>query len=156
MLVATAPLQIEKCSVEIVSEMRLPLVDRFYKECKYRVKCGRLDRVYTLNYEARIIAAARLISLPLQQNSDYLLLRNLCVLPFMRHQGAAKHLLKSIVTQLHPISCYCFALPHLQDFYLSLNFRVLYSHEVPVELGAIYERDAARGRGWILMGYCAL
>lgn len=156
MLAASSPLRIEECNVELVSELRLPLVERFYKECKYQVKCGRRDRVYTLCYENKIIAAARLISLPQQKNSDYLLLRNLCVSPFARQQGVAKHLVKCIVTRLHPINCYCFALPHLQNFYLSLNFRCFHSQEVPEEIGVMYERDKARGRGWILMGYRGL
>lgn len=154
MVVDTPVLTLQDCKIEIVAELRLPLVNRFYADCKYRVKCGRQDRVYSLTYENNIIAAARLVP---QASGDFLL-RNLCVSPFMRHNGVAKHLTQYIVSELAnmlptPANCYCHALLHLQDFYLSLNFQHLDPENVPREIGEVYKRDQSRGRSWVLMGY---
>ena len=147
----TSTFKLEDCRIEIVEELRLPLVNRFYADCKYRVKCGRHDRVYSVTYQNNIVAAARLIP----QASGHFLLRNLRVSIFMRQKGIAKHLIKHIVTHLPSANCYCHSLLHLQDFYLSLNFQHLEPEQVPPEIGEVYKRDKSRGRSWVLMGYIA-
>lgn len=136
---------------ERVSELRLPLVNRFYSSCNYLVKCGRLDWVYSLSSGGEIIAAARLMPQP----SSHFLLRNLCVAPDMRNRGIASYLIRSILTELVSVNknCYCYALPHLQHFYLTLDFKYLTPDQVPPEIAEMHFRNCARKRGWILMGY---
>jgi predicted GNAT family N-acyltransferase len=136
-------------SLERVTPIRLPLVNHFYKSCDYAVKCGSTDWVYTLVNDGKIIAAARLMP---QASGDFLL-RNLCVAIEYRRQGVASYLVEKMLPHLKPQNCYCYALPHLQDFYLSLNFIRLAVDEVPSSIGLIHERNDARKRGWILMGY---
>lgn len=114
-----------------VDELRLPLVNRFYSECKYNVKCGRDDLVYSLKIERKIVAAARLIP----QASGSYLLRNLCVLPEYRNQGIAPYLVTHILKDLAPQPCYCYALPHLKNFYIALHFTELAVEQVPQEIG---------------------
>ena len=142
-----------------VDELRLPLINRFYASCNYNVKCGRHDRVFSLSQQGKIIAAARLMPHP----QGHFLLRNLCVLPEVRNQGVATHLLTKILQELVPITelaaikstatCYCYALPHLQNFYLALGFKHLAIEEVPQDIAETHLRNCARKRGWILMGY---
>lgn len=136
-----------------VDESHLPLVNRFYASCNYNVKCGRHDRVFSLSLQGKIIAAARLMPNPL----GYFLLRNLCVAPESRNQGVATHLLTNILAELVPansrMSCYCYALPHLQGFYLALGFTHLTIEQVPQDIAEAHLRNCARKRGWILMGY---
>ena len=136
-----------------VNELRLPLVNRFYSCCDYKVKCGRLDQVYSLSCGGEIIAAARLVS----QKSGHLLLRNLCVAPAMRNQGVATQLIGKLLYALactdNPVNCYCYALPHLKKFYLSLGFKHLLPEQVPEDIAEIHSRNCARKRGWILMGF---
>lgn len=136
-----------------VDELRLPLINRFYASCNYNVKCGRHDRVFSLSQQSKIIAAARLM--PHQQG--YFLLRNLCVAPEARNQGVATYLLTKILAELVPansvVSCYCYALPHLQNFYLALGFAHLTIEQVPQDIAETHLRNCARKRGWILMGY---
>lgn len=142
-----------------VDELRLPLVNRFYASCNYNVKCGRHDRVFSLSQQGKIIAAARLMP----HSQGHFLLRNLCVAPEMRNQGVATHLLTKILAELVPIeelaplktttACYCFALPHLQNFYLVLGFTHLTIEQVPQDIAEIHLRNCARKRGWVLMGY---
>lgn len=142
-----AVIELEKCSIELVSELRLPLANQFYSSCNYRVKCGRFERVYSLSFNGKIIAAARIIP----QRSGCFLLRNLCVAPELRHQGLASHLLRCLIPTLEG-SCYCYALPHLQTFYLSLDFQYFTPEQVPQDIADMYIRHRERKRGWILMG----
>lgn len=145
----TAPaIDLEKCTLDLVSELRLPLVNQFYSSCNYRVKCGRFERAYSLSFGGKIVAAARLIP----QRSGVFLLRNLCVDPLLRHQGLASHLLRSLLPQLGG-DCYCYALPHLQHFYLVLGFKCFIADQVPQDIAEMYIRHRERKRGWILMGY---
>lgn len=136
-----------------VDELRLPLVNRFYASCNYNVKCGRHDRVFSLSQQGNIIAAARLMPHP----QGYFLLRNLCVAPEARNRGVATHLLTKIIAELVPttsrVSCYCYALPHLQSFYLALGFTHLSIEQVPQDIAETHLRNCARKRGWVLMGY---
>jgi N-acetylglutamate synthase-like GNAT family acetyltransferase len=149
MLLAPVILNVENCLFELTSELRLPLVDRFYSSCSYRVKCGRLDRVYSLSLDGKIVAAVRLIA----QGASHYLLRNLCVTTQLRNQGIARYLLRATLASLGNANCYCYALPHLQNFYLSLQFKYFTQEQVPAEISEMYIRHCTRKRGWILMGY---
>jgi len=137
------------CTFELISELRLPLVNRFYSDCNYRVKCGRFERVHTLTIGGKIIAAARLIP----QRSAHFLLRNLCVEPSLRNKGVASFLLRATLQSLGAANCYCYALPHLQNFYLSLQFKHFSPEQVPGDIAEMYHRHRERKRGWVLMGY---
>jgi len=149
MLYTVERVELEACCFEPVTELRLPLVNRFYSDCNYRVKCGRFERVYSLTYNGSIIAAARVIP----QRSGHFLLRNLCVKPELRNQGVASYFLRAIVAALGGAACYCYALPHLQHFYFSLGFLLLSHEQVPADIADMYVRRRSRKRGWILMGY---
>ena len=136
-----------------VDELRLPLVNRFYASCNYNVKCGRHDRVFSLSHRGKIIAAARLMP----HSQGHFLLRNLCVAADVRNQGVATYLLTKILPEILPTNntagCYCYALPHLQSFYLALGFKHLTTEQVPQDIAETHLRNCARKRGWVLMGY---
>lgn len=133
-----------------IDELRLPLINRFYSECSYKVKCGRQDRVYSLSRNGQIIAAARLMLQP----SRVYLLRNLCVLPELRNRGVASYFVKKILDDLALQDCYCYALPHLKNFYLALGFHELTLAQVPNDIAEVHLRNQSRKRGWLLMGFC--
>lgn len=142
-------IDLAQSKLDLVDELRLPLVNRFYTHCNYRVKCGRFERVYSLLSQGNIIAAARLIP----QRSGHFLLRNLCVDPALRNQGIGSHLVRTLMSRLDAANCYCYALPHLQNFYLSLNFQHFAPEQVPQDIADMYIRHRERKRGWVLMGY---
>ncbi len=142
-------ISLEACRFDAMEPGKFPLVDRFYSSCKYKVKCGRLDRVYRLSHEGQIIAAARLIP----HSSGELLLRNLCVAPDLRRMGVAGHFMRLMLATIAPLECYCFALPHLRDFYLSLGFKLLTPEQVPTETAVLAHRYRERNRDWLLMGW---
>lgn len=139
----------DTCRFDAMEPARFPLVDRFYSNCKYKVKCGRLDRVYCLSHEGHIVAAARLIA----HSSGELLLRNLCVAPALRRQGLARRFMHLLLAAITPQGCYCFALPHLQEFYLALDFKLLTPDQVPTETAILARRYSERKRDWLLMGH---
>ena len=69
-----------------------------------------------------------------------------------RGQGVATLLMQYLLPQIHPQGCYCFALPHLEQFYLRLGFSLQPKH-CPADIQQKYEQYRARGRDWLLMGY---
>ncbi len=115
----------------------------------YRVKCGRLDRVYSFTLNGKIIAAARLIP----QLSDVYLLRNLCVATDCRRQGVASRFLSELLPQFVPKNCYCFISAYLQHFYEAVGFECFSPEQVPEDIGVMHVRQRERKRGWILMGF---
>ena len=125
------------------------LIDRFYRAQGYKVKCGASERVYTITHASEgFIGAARLVP----QSSAHFWLRNLLVASDWRGQGIATHLMQKLLPDLQPQGCYCFALPHLTDFYTALGFVQEPAH-CPEDILRTYTTYRTRGRDWVLMGY---
>lgn len=135
--------------IEKVNELYFPLINRFYADCNYRVKCGRHDQVYSCSLNGKIISAMRLIAHP----SNNVLLRNLCVSPEYRQQGVATSFTTQVLQALAPQNCYCFTSTPLQHFYEAIGFVCLAAEEAPQEIGDLFLRYRSRKRGWILMGF---
>ena len=135
------------------------LVDRFYRAQGYKVKCAANERVFTLSLPPEhslggasctmeIIAAARLVP----QRSGSYWLRNLLVKDSARGQGLAVRLMRKLLNDCNPYGCYCFALPHLKDFYLNLNFTLDPAHS-PRDITDKFNTYRLSGRDWLLMGH---
>lgn len=125
------------------------LIDRFYRAQGYKVKCGANERVYTITHASEgFIAAARLVL----QHSGHYWLRNLLVASEWRGQGIATSLMQHLLPDLAPKGCYCFALPHLTDFYSALGFVQCPAH-CPEDILRTYTTYRTRGRDWVLMGH---
>lgn len=131
-----------------VDPERFALVDRFYRAQGYKVKCGASERVYIISMDGNYIAAARLVP----QASGHYWLRNLLVASDWRGQRIATGLMQKLLPDLAPQGCYCFALPHLTDFYTALGFTQFPSH-CPEDILRTYNTYRTRGRDWVLMGY---
>lgn len=137
------------CVFQPVEPVRFALVDRFYRAQGYKVKCGPSERVYAIaDTDEGFIATARLVP----QSSGHYWLRNLLVASDWRGQGIATGLMQKLLPDLAPYGCYCFALPHLRDFYLALGFAQDPSH-CPEDILHTYNTYRTRGRDWVLMGY---
>lgn len=125
------------------------LVDRFYRSHGYKVKCASNERVYSLiDPTGCYIAAGRLVP----QSSGHYWLRNLLVASDQRGQGLATGLMRQLLPDLSPKSCYCFALSHLTHFYTALGFTQNPAH-CPDDILCTYNTYRSRGRDWVLMGY---
>lgn len=139
----------ESCEFQLIEPGRFALVDRFYRAQGYKVKSGANERVYVIaNEGGGFIAAARLVP----QSSGHYWLRNLLVAPEWRGQGVATRLMCKLLPDLVPLGCYCFALPHLTDFYADLGFSQNPAH-CPEDIQRTYNTYRSRGRDWVLMGY---
>lgn len=137
------------CVLQAVEPERFALVDRFYRTQGYKVKCGVSERVFAIaDKDEGFIAAARLVP----QSSGHYWLRNLLVTSHWRGQGIATGLMQKTLPNLAPHGCYCFALPHLTDFYTALGF-VHNPSQCPEDILRTYNTYRTRGRDWVLMGY---
>lgn len=110
---------------------------------------GKLDWVYWVREKNEIVAAVRLI----HQANKSLLMRNLFVTPSHRGRGLARQLVNRISELIQPNDCYCYALPHLQDFYSSCSYSHFAPEQVPSDIRDLYLRYKSRNRDWVLMGY---
>ncbi|PUA26576.1 MAG: hypothetical protein B0W54_22790 [Cellvibrio sp. 79] len=134
---------------QAIEPARLALVDRFYRNHGYKVKCAVNEQVFVLaNAAGDFVAAARFVPQP----SGHYWLRNLLVDPQIRGHGLASHLMLECKPRIAPLGCYCFALPHLTEFYYRLGFERNPDH-CPADILTNYQKYRARGRDWILMGY---
>lgn len=139
----------EALNFEQVALVKLPLVDKFYQSQDYNIKCGRNERVFTLSHpEKGIIAAARLVP----QGTDYWL-RNLLVARPWRQKGLGKLLMQTLLPELQPGACYCFALTHVEAFYSRLGFHGVLPEACNSLIAQRYQQYRARGRDWVLMKY---
>lgn len=142
------------CYFDKPAPLQFPLINRFYKGCGYSLSCGRLEQVYCLREtgqtSAQIIAAVRFIP---QQQGHYVL-RNLCVSAHWRRRGLARFLIREAfleLTQTAKVTCYCYALPHLQAFYSSIGFVPLKSEDVPEDIAKSYDGYSQQQPALVLM-----
>ena len=132
--------------------VQFPLVKHFYKACDYNVNCGRADRVFCLREKnrpaARIIAAVRF-----QPSAERIfIVRNLCVLPELRHKGLARKLMQLALQEMKPATIRCYALGHLQYFYETLGFSVFSPVDVPEVIARSYYAYKKQQPDLVLMG----
>lgn len=151
-----APARVSNINFCTEQPERYALVDRFYRAHGYKVKVAANETLYVIYADggqaevATIIAAVRLVP----QNSGHFWLRNLLVAKDQRGQGLATALLQYLLPLIRPRGCYCFALPHLEQFYSHLGFSVNPGH-CPADIQQKYQQYRARGRDWLLMGCLA-
>ncbi len=132
-------------------QSHFPLAEAFYRSHKYKIRLGRQERVFTLKAEegGEIIAAARLLS----AGEQGFWLRNLLVAKASRGTGVGRALMKAMLAAIQPAACYCFALPEVKAFYLTLDFYLPDLHSCPAEIQQQYLTYRNRGRDWVLMAY---
>lgn len=144
----TPPVMHNKYACQHIDPTQFALVDRFYRTHGYNVKCNTNERIYSVNNTDIFIAAVRLVP----QRSGHYWLRNLLVASDWRGQGIATGLMQYLMSDLTTQGCYCFALPHLTNFYTALGFIQNPPH-CPDDILCTYNTYRARGRDWALMGY---
>lgn len=139
------------CEVKQIQAPALGLVDRFYKGCGEKARCGKHDRVFVLQRESECLAAARLVPV-----ADKLwLLRNLTVAPASRRQGLARRLMQAVLAEPSTDRLFCYALPELVTFYRELGFSSTTVQAVPPAIGDPFDRYQASGKHFVLMVYNA-
>jgi len=132
---------------ERLEPIQLPLVNRFYKECRYSAKANRSDEVYVLRHGGKIVAALRL-SLKPEQN---FFLRSMCVHPEYRRKGLGAELLKALGPVLSLQSVYCFPFSHLEGFYGNAGFERQLPESVASFIRDPWASYCRQGRDIIIM-----
>lgn len=153
-------------SIECVDPLRLPLVNRFYKNCRYSAKAGRGEVVYALQQDGSIQAATRLVPYTLQEQdlqplmlltgadrplNRCLFLRSMCVNPERRGAGLGAALLQALIEPLNQGFSYCYPFSHLHDFYAQIGFKQVSQERVPGFISEPYQRYCRQGRDIIIM-----
>ena len=133
--------------IERLQPLQLPLVNRFYRDCRYSARAGRGEAVYVARAEGRIIAAVRLVPKP----DNHCFLRSFCVAPSWRRQAVGRRLLQALVPVLEGRRCYCFPFTHLQEFYRSAGFIAVAAQTQPDFIADPYHRYCRQGRDILLM-----
>lgn len=133
--------------LESVPELQIPLVNKFYKQCRYSAKAVRGDVVYVLKGREGIVAAVRL-----EPKADgWYFLRAMCVAPEVRGQGVGSQLLLGLSDFLQHHPCYCYPFDHLQAFYQQAGFTWRDPEQAPAFMRDAFERYTRQGRKIILM-----
>lgn len=130
-----------------IDSLSLPLVNRFYKSCRYSAKAGRGERVFVLRSDGQITAALRLSPKP----DGFYFLRSMCVAPARRGQGFGSRLLQEILPELDRLDCYCFPFSHLQGFYAQVGFQLAAEASVADFIRDPFRRYRQQGRNIIIM-----
>lgn len=133
--------------VECVPEIQFPLVNKFYKACRYSGKAVRGEAVFALKGLQGMVAAVRLEP----KNEGWYCLRSMCVAPELRGQGLGTQLLYGLEDFLRQNPCYCYPFDHLQGFYEQSGFRLQDPHTAPVHMLESFQRYTRQGRKIILM-----
>lgn len=137
--------------VERLSDEKLPLVNRFYRDCRYSAKAGRGDWVYVLRLNNRIVAAVKLVP-QIRQAQQWLFLRSMCVAPEQRRKNLGSKLLFELQGDLDGQLSYCYPFAHLQSFYEQIGFCCKgEGADLPNELFQGQARLNQQGRNVLLM-----
>ncbi|GAA5315268.1 MAG: hypothetical protein AseanaTS_04730 [Candidatus Pelagadaptatus aseana] len=133
--------------VEQLDSQLLPLVNKFYKSCRYSAKAGREDVVFVVRSDQQMIAAVRL---QYRQDGVYFL-RSMCVAPEYRRQGVGTVLLNGMLPFLTQVLCYCYPFDHLESFYAQSGFTTIAPEAAEPYMLEAYHRYLKQGRKLLLM-----
>ncbi len=133
---------------EQLTELQIPLVNKFYKQARYSSKAGRGEVIFVLKGVAGIVAAVRLEP---KQNACHFL-RAMCVAPELRGQGVGTELLAQMQDFLKAHSVYCFPFDHLTKFYGDAGFQLQSAEGLPSSIVDPFDRYQQQGRKICVMG----
>lgn len=146
-----------KFQVVELTEIQLPLVNRFYKDSGDSAKAGRGDRVFVVRHYqtpnstvSKIVAAVRLQ----EKSGGWWFLRSMCVAPELRAQGVGSVLLEGLQDFFSKHSCFCYPFDHLERFYALAGFELTAAEAISQEpefMTEPFQRYRRQGRTIILM-----
>jgi len=133
------------CKAEVT---QLPLLKRFFKLNGFRAQAAKSDEIYIAKQDQTILGALRLCP-----HDNCWLLRSMCVTESYRYKGLGHHILASIADELRSKKCYCFAYPHLENFYNQSGFMPIDPAQADPVILALYQNYIMKGKKIILMQY---
>ncbi|MCV6614149.1 MAG: GNAT family N-acetyltransferase [Cellvibrionaceae bacterium] len=133
-----------------LAALQLPLLNRFYKHCRYPAKGGRGDRCFCLRQNGGIVAAVKLSPQTID-GLDYWFLRAMVVEPTKRGEGLGSALLQGLLPVLAERPCYCYPFNHLEGFYAQAGYARMDPAILPQRLQQGLARLQQQGRKVVVM-----
>ena len=114
--------------VELLDELKIPLVNKFYKKHNVRGRANKQDKVWVTYYNDEIVAACRL-----QDKTDFLFLSTVFVTLEHRGKGVAKQLLSTLLkSQDKKINT--FAYKNVVDLYCAIGFNQVLTYTLALQV----------------------
>jgi predicted GNAT family N-acyltransferase len=133
-------------------ELQSPVLGRFYKRNGYKGKIQPEDLCCWLELNGEIVAAARILA-HYSGTTSFSLLRGVWVDKSKRGKRLGSQLLRYIskneVKKNNDL--YCLALPHLEQFYMTNQYKKAEGKQIPDQLTEMANRYKRRGQDSILM-----
>ncbi|MDW6002115.1 GNAT family N-acetyltransferase [Vibrio mangrovi] len=139
-------------SCEILDPLKLPLVQRFYKQHYPIAKAKRDEQICIAKLTNQLCAVVRFRHI----GSTYRLLTGMAVSRELREQGIGHQLLSYCEENVLDQQVFCFAYRHLESFYHQHHFVTQSVHELPAEIKQLYLRYSHQGREILPMRYFPL
>lgn len=114
--------------VELLDEIKIPLVNKFYKKHNVRGRANKQDKVWVTYYNNEIVAACRL-----QDKTDFLFLSTVFVALEHRGKGVAKQLLSTLLkSQDKKVNT--FAYKNVVDLYCAIGFNQVLTYTLALQV----------------------
>ena len=114
--------------VELLDELKIPLVNKFYKKHNVRGRANKQDKVWVTYYNDEIVAACRL-----QDKTDFLFLSTVFITLEHRGKGVAKQLLSTLLkSQDKKINT--FAYKNVVDLYCAIGFNQVLTYTLALQV----------------------
>lgn len=127
-------------NIQLLSNIALPLVNKFYKANKARGKAKGNDRVYVIRDKSEIVGAARVVDI-----SGHDFLTTVQVGELYQRQGIATQLI-SHICKMQSKPLFTFPYQHLMALYLRLGFEEVEAEQLPKPLLQRFGRYQTQGR----------
>ncbi|EGU32135.1 hypothetical protein VIBRN418_13211 [Vibrio sp. N418] len=134
--------------IETLDPIKLPLVSRLYKAHYPSGKAKKNEQTIVAYHQQQLIGVVRFK--PIEQ---YQLLTGMLVIPEQRGKSIGHALLLHCQQSICNGNTYCFAYPHLEDFYQQHGFATIEQSTLPACLKQLFERYIGSGKALIPMHY---
>jgi N-acetylglutamate synthase-like GNAT family acetyltransferase len=131
-----------------VDPIKYPLIKRFYKEHYPSTKIKPTDSVIAAFHSGQIVGVVRFKPI----GEDFLL-TGMAVSRECRLNGVGRQLLTHCSEHYLNSNYYCFALSHLDSFYMSSGFSQIEPSLLPNDLKVLFDRYSRNGKGLTAMRY---
>lgn len=137
-------------TVEELTPIAFPLVNRFFKDNGHKGKASGDERVWVVRCsKGNIVAGLRA-----SPKSEGYLLRSVWVGRNAQRKGIGSFFLREVLNDLGSIHCWCYPYAHLELFYQKSGFFSPEPDSVPPDILAPYLRYQQQGHDFLLMCHC--
>lgn len=135
-------------SVQWLSNLEVPLANKFYREYHFRGKAKRHEPCAVVRSEHNTIIACAYV----RDYQTFTLLAGVAVAPAHQGCGVARLMLQQL-TEVFDAHSYTFAYKHLQPLYESHGFKRVEPNSQPPSVSNVYQRYLNQGRAITMMVY---